>query len=290
MKPLLILAPAPARWNVIGDLYAQEDPKWIEDLRLRTNEGVDRTQDAAAIWPEGGQASAGAVIRRTGEIGVLAHLLTHPAHRMKGRARALLQTLLSWFDMSGGKWLYACSPADVANGLLAHFGFRVLHRGVDGDAQIACLLRTPAHTPDTPFERLSGEVQFRLATRADLVSLIALLMHHRGPDPRASVAETALGAATTALDLVDQAAAGKCHLVVATRRGRVVGAGTLALEPAGRKTHAMLLPHDQAPPGLRENVLDAARVKGFEQVEFPMDALAPAAASVEQGKTADGEQ
>ena len=263
----------------------------MEDLRVRFSDGVPRTQDAAAVWLEGAQASAGAVIRRTGEVGVLAHVFTHPAHRQNGRARALLQTLLSWFDMTGGKWLYLSSPGDVASGMFANFGFRMLHSGAEGDTPAVCMLRTPAHTPDTPFAKASGEVQFRPATRADMVALTALLMHHNGPDPRTSVAETAIGAAATALDLVDQSEAGKFHLTVAARRGRVVGAGTLALEPAGRKTHAMVLPYDQTPAGLRENLLDAARVKGFEQVEFPMDALvaAPVApADTKAPDTSDG--
>ena len=284
MKPLLILTPAPARWNAIHDLLDQEDQKWVEDLRTRFTAGVPGARDAAAVSLEGSQAAAGAFIRRVGEIGVLAQVYTRPAHRRSGRARLLLQTLLSWFDMTGGKWLYLACPPEVGQGLFSNFGFRVLQSGIDNGRPVACMLRTPAHTPDTPFDNVNGEVQFRPATRADLVSLTALLMHHCGPDPRTSVAETALAADATALDLIDQAQSGRCHLTVALRRARITGAGTLALDQSGRKTYALVLPHDHPPPGLRENLLESARVRGFEQVEFPMDALAaePAASTRER--------
>ena len=36
----------------------------------------------------------------------------------------------------------------------------------------------------------------------------------------------------------------------------------------------MITPHSDAPPALREALLEVARGKGYSQVDFPMEALA----------------
>ena len=103
MKPLLILAPSSTRWQAFEQLLAHEEQSWLDDLRMRLTEGVRGSRDAFAALPDGSRLLASACIRRRHDVGVLGHVLTIPAERRRGRARALLQALLSWFDMSGGR-------------------------------------------------------------------------------------------------------------------------------------------------------------------------------------------
>ena len=42
----------------------------------------------------------------------------------------------------------------------------------------------------------------------------------------------------------------------------------------------MVLPHDHPPEGLRQALLDFAQAQGYEQVDFPMEALASAPAPI----------
>lgn len=72
------------------------------------------SRDALALLPDGGRVLAIAALRRREQFGVLGQLFTHPDHRRRGYARQLLQALLSWFDMTGGRWLYLTSPQALA--------------------------------------------------------------------------------------------------------------------------------------------------------------------------------
>jgi GNAT superfamily N-acetyltransferase len=274
MKPLLILGPSPARWQALEELLGHEDEAWLDDLRKRVVEGVDRSQDAVAVIPDGGNLLASGCIRRRHDIGVLGHLFTSPTQRQRGRARLLLQALLSWFDMSGGKWLYLTGPAELAEGLFEKFGFRVLRRLERGAQSRVTMLRTPAHVGESPFEKLAGRMEMREARRADWVLLVALLQHHCGPDPRTPLEESALAAEATALQLVTQQEQGACRLMVACCHDRIVGVGSVATDQVGHRTYAMLLPHDRPPEGLRQALLDFAAGRGYEQVDFPLEALA----------------
>lgn len=278
MKPLLILGASPTHWQAVEELLGHEDGVWLDDLRKRLVEGVDGTQDALAILSDGGNLLASACIRRRHDTGVLGHLFTCPAQRQRGRARLLLQALLSWFDMTGGKWLYLTGPSQLAEGLFEKFGFRVLWRLERGDQNRVTMLRTPAHVAESPFEGLSGRVEIRDAARADWVLLVALLQHHCGPDPRIPLEESALAAEATALELIRQQEQGGCRLKVACRHNRIIGLGSVATNQIGHRTYAMLLPHDRPPEGLREALLDFASAQGYEQVDFPMEALAKNAA------------
>jgi hypothetical protein len=274
MKPLLILAPSPARWQALKDLLGHEDEAWLADLHRRLVEGVDGCQDAVAVMPEGAHLLAGGCLRRRGEIGVLGHVFTRPTQRRRGHVRSLMQALLSWFDMTGGKWLYATSPRDVAEGLLEKFGFALLRRSDSDGPTLVTMLRTPASIDESPFKRLGGRGRIRDITRADWVLLVALLQHHAGPDPRIGLDESALAAEATALELITQQEQGACRLVAACHQDRIVGLGSLATKQNGGRTYAMLLPHDCPPPGLREAVLQLASARGYTQVDFPMEALA----------------
>jgi GNAT superfamily N-acetyltransferase len=276
MKPLLILAPSPARWPPFERLLAHEDPLWLDDIRKRLIDGVSGGRDAFVAVSDGGHVLAGACIRRRHDVGVLSHLFTQLERRQRGYARLLLQTLLSWFDMTGGKWLYLTSPAGPCESLLEKFGFGVLRRHRKDEQERTTMLRTRAHVPDNPFERRDDQLKIREVTRADWALLVALLQHRRGPDPRVSLDESAVTAETTALELINQQEHAACRLVAARCDERIVGLGSVALDQTGPRTYAMLMPHDQPPAGLREAVLERARQQGYEQVDFPMEGLAQA--------------
>jgi GNAT superfamily N-acetyltransferase len=274
MKPLLILAPSPTRWRAIEELLRHEEAGWLDDLRKRLVDGVDGSQDAFAVIPEATHLLASACIRRRHDVGVLGHLFTRPDHCLRGHARLLMQTLLSWFDMTGGKWLYLTSPRDLTEGLFEKFGFRVLWRHASETPDRAMMLRVPVRAGESPFEALDGPVRTRDVTRADWALLVALLQHHHGADPRVPLEESALTAEATALELIGQQERGTCRLTAACRRSRIVGLGSMATDQVGPRTYAMLLPHDQPPEGLREGLLASARAQGYSQVDFPMEALA----------------
>jgi hypothetical protein len=102
---------------------------------------------------------------------------------------------------------------------------------------------------------------------------VALLQHQRGADPRVELDESALGAENAALDWLGQAEIGACQLIVSVSSGRIVGLGILATGQPGRRSYAMLAPHDRPPDGLRQALLDRAATRGYEQVDFPMESL-----------------
>ena len=280
MKPLLILAKSETRWPAVESLLEHEERIWLDDLRRRLVDGIPKTRDAFAMVPDGAQARGCGCIRRSHEIGVLGHLYIRPEHRTRGMARSLMQALLSWFDVTGGKWLYLTCPAELAGGLFEHFGFRLLGDAASDRTRVT-MLRTLGHAPESPFTKLGGPQQVRDVARADWPQLVALLKHHAGADPRQSLADSALQAETTALELITQQEQEACRLVAAARRDRIIGLGSLAANQSGHRTYAMLLPHDNPPEGLRAALLEAARVQNYEQVDFPMEALAEGAREAE---------
>lgn len=274
MKPLLILAPSPARWSAIEQLLREEDPRVLEDLRIRLNDGVQGAQDAFAVLPESSHDLACACVRRRHDVGVLGQVFTSPAHRQQGHARSLLQALLSWFDMSGGKWLYLTCTRAEAEDVFEKFGFQTRHAsGTDREARVT-MLRTPAHVGENPYERLSEPLATREATRADWPLMMALMQHYVGADPRVPLAESALTAEATLVELFAQQQQGVCHIAAAWRQERIVGFGSVALNAPGSRTYAMILPQGQSPEGLREAVIEYARGRGYQQVDFPMETLA----------------
>lgn len=269
MKPLLIMPPAVARWPAFETLLTSEEPIWLEDLRRRLCDGLGGAQDAFAVIPDGGRVLATACLRRRHQVGVLGQLFTHPEHRRRGHARRLMQTLLSWFDMTGGRWLLATVGAELFGGFLEHFGFRVLH---NGGAMLA-LERTLADVNGRPAGPGAGEARLAPLGRADWPLLVALLMHGGGPDPRMSPQEAAVSAERTALELVQQADRGQCALLGAWCEERLAGVASIATDQLGGRTYAMIVPHRGAPENLRPGVIALARARGYEHVEFPLEAV-----------------
>jgi GNAT superfamily N-acetyltransferase len=277
-KPLLVLPPSPARWPAIETLLSHEPAERLNDLKLRLSDPPAAAADAFAIQPDGAHSRAFACLRRTDTVGVLGDLYTHPEHRRRGLARRLMQTLLSWFDMTGGKWLYAFCPADLHAAFFEHFGFRVLHRASSEPSGMLALLRTPGNVTTDPITSAHGHVTVREATRADWPLIVSLLQHRSGPDTRVNLAESALAAEATAFDLLAQHDRGVCSLLVATAGHRVVAVGTLAIQ-LGQRTYAMTMPPgDRHSETMRSALLDLATRKGYAQVDFPMELAALGAA------------
>ena len=274
MKPLLILAPSPARWPAFEQLLHGEDPRVLEDLRIRLTDGAAEARDALALLPESSHALACACVRRRHDVGLLGQVFTAPTQRLKGHARSLMQALLSWFDMSGGKWLYLTCTRAEAEDVFEKFGFQVLHAsGPERTARVT-MLRTPAHVGENPFERLSESLAITPAARADWPLMMALMQHYVGADPRVPLAESALTAEATLIELFAQQQQEVCHIVAVWRQERIIGFGSVALNAPGSRTYAMVLPHGQPPDGLREALVEYARGRGYQQVDFPMETLA----------------
>lgn len=270
MKPLLILPPAANRWPALEALLDAHCAAECADLRQRVANGVDGATDAIAMQPDGGQAIAAGVIRRRGDLGLLGPLLTRPDHRRTGIARRLLQTLLAWFDMTGGRRLYLVAPAEYLPEWLAHFGFRPLHFA--GDPLRVSLARTAAGLPDDPLDGVESQPE-RVGplTAADWAGLHALAQHRPGPDARVPLNENALAADALLPELFGRLATKRCVLVGARRGEHLVAAASVAIDAPGARTYALRWPHDADSPALIQAAADAARQHGFEQVEYPLN-------------------
>lgn len=279
MKALLIIPPCPARWLALEKLLDHERAARRADLELRFTKAVESANDAFAIIPDGGQILANACIAKRGDAGVLRYVFTHPDHRRRGFARSVIETLTSWFNMVGGKWLYASATADVAQPFAARFGFRRLH-GVSGDPHdtLALLRRSNTEAGD-PFGGPAGDVTIRDVTRADDPLMVSLMQHRAGSDPRVPLAESACAAQAAVLDLIHQQEQGTCKLLGAFRGTRIVAIASVATDPLGERTYAMRIPHDEDLPKLREAVLAFADGKGYKQVDFPLETLAETTAA-----------
>jgi len=278
MKPLLIMAPAPARWHALADLVGDKGPPWLQDIEQRIIHGVDGGQDAFAVIPEGGRLLANACINRRHDIGILGHVFTRAEHRGLGFARRLISTLLSWFDMTGGKWLHLGTTADLAEGLFAKFGFEITHRVNREPHDGVMMARTADGAASNPLENASGEAVIRDVSRADWPLIVSLLQQRPGPDPRVSSDESAVAAEIAGLELISRQEQGTCKLCAAFCGHRIVSLASVATDQLGERTYAMLMPHSDSPPALREAVLEFARSKGYAQVDFPMEALGEAQA------------
>ncbi len=276
MKPLLLIPPAPARWPALHDLFSHKGPPWTTDIENRFLAGVGGAQDVYAVLPEAGRFMAGACVNKCGELGVLGHCYTRPERRRRGYARRLIEALLAWFDMRGGRWLMLTTTGDLAEAVYAKFGFRTLRRLAWQPRERVTMLRTRAGVGDDPFATVAGDVTVREVGRAEWPALAMLLQFQPGPDPRVSIAESGVVAELFTLDLLDHQERGKCRLLGAFRGPRLVGLASLATDADGPRTYAMLMPHAGAPVELRDAVCAAARERGYADVAFPMEALAAA--------------
>ncbi len=274
MKPLLLIPPAAARWPALHDLFSHKGPPWTTDIELRFVSGVAGAQDVYAVMPEAGRFMAGACINKWGDVGILGHCYTRPERRRQGYARRLVEALLAWFDMRGGRWLVLTTTGDLAEGVYAKFGFGVLRRLAWQPRERVTMLRARAVGGDDPFADVTGDVTVRDVARAQWPALVTLLQFQLGPDPRVSVAESAVVAELFTLDLLDHQECGKCRLLGAFRGERLVGLASVATDAAGPRTYAMLMPHVAAPAELRDAVRVAAHERDYADVDFPMEALA----------------
>jgi GNAT superfamily N-acetyltransferase len=280
VKPLLVIPPAPARWPALRDVPIHSDPLWQDDLEKRFAQGVPRSQDAFALMADGGLVLAFAGLSKRHDIGVVSRLFVRPEHRGHGYARRLLETLVAWFDMTGGKWLYGTATADLAEGLMRKLGFKTIRRAPRTPHDAVVVMRLTGDIYDDPLATADGRTTVHDVARANWPTMVVLLHNRPGPDPRISLDESAVTADQTALELVAQQEAGKCLLKAAFRGTRLIALGTVAVEHPGERTYAMIMPHSDAPPILREALLDLARTKGYSQVDFPMEALAAPEVSV----------
>lgn len=275
MKPLLIIPPALARWRPLHDLLEHKGPPWLPDIEQRLTHGVKGAEDAYAVIPSGGQFLANACINKCGDVGVLGHVFTRPEHRRHGYARQLMETVLSWFDMTGGKWLFLGTTAELDEGLYRKFGFAPLRRAAWAPHDRLTMLRTGNGATGDPFTDVTGDVALRNVTRADWPAMVTLLQYREGADPRVPLGESAVTAEVFTLDLIDHQEKGTCQLLGAYQGRRLIGLASVATDRLGERTFAMLMPHTGAPPELHAAVLDFTRSKGYTQTDFPMEALRP---------------
>jgi N-acetylglutamate synthase-like GNAT family acetyltransferase len=212
MKPLLIIPPAPARWPALRELPLHDALVWQEDLEKRFAEGIPGSQDAFALVSDGGLALGCAAVSKRHDLGILTRLFVRPEHRERGLARQITESLVSWFDMAGGKWLYATTTADVAEGFFRRFAFSTLRRAPRAPHDAVLLLRATGDVPPDPLSTAVGTLSIHDLSRANWPSLAALLYNRPGPDPRVPLDESAVTAELTALQLLSQQEAGTCQL------------------------------------------------------------------------------
>jgi len=273
MKPILIIPPAPARWPAFEDLLRHEGTPWLLDLKRRLVDGVPGAQDAYAVMLSGNRILASVAINKFGDVGLLTHGYTREEHRRRGAARKLVETAVSWFSMTGGRWLFLGTTAEFDEGFYRKFGFTPLRRAVWKPYDRLTMLRTTPGAAESPQADSAGEIVTRDLSRAEWPAMVALLQYSRGPDPRVPLDESAVSAPMFTLDLIEHQERGACQLKGAFCGSRLVGVATIATDQAGERTYAMLIPHVDAPQTLRDAVIDFAKTKGYARVDFPMEAL-----------------
>ena len=274
IKPLMIMAPAPGRWPALQDLVGHKGRPWLADIERRVLHGVLGSLDVYAVIPSGGQFLANACIDKFGDVGVLGHVFTRPEHRRRGYARQVMETVLGWFDMTGGQWLFLGTTAELDASLYAKFGFTPLRRVVWAPHDRLTMVRPGQRAQGDPLADVRGDVVVREVNRAHWPAMVTLLQYRAGPDPRVPLEETAVTAEVFTLDLIDHQERGACRLFGAFRGQRLVALGTVASDRPGERTYAVLVPHSGAPAELREALVRWAQTKGYGHVDFPMEGLA----------------
>lgn len=274
MKPLVIIPPAPARWPPLREMLAFRETLWLHDLERRLTTGVPNAQDAIAIIQDGGLALACAALCKAGDVGTLVHVYTRPEHRHRGHGAALIQALLAWFDMTGGKWLFHITARAEEEPFLARFGFKPIRRAPWTPADRMSTLRGPGGLEDL-LGSSAAPLEVRPLARADWPHMVALLQHAPGADPRMTLDESAVTAELFTLDLLAQQEKQRCHLLGAFNGAHLVGFATLAVDAPQPRTYAMVIPHHGAPQPLRSAIQSAAQERGYEHVDFPLEALPP---------------
>lgn len=265
MKPLLIFPPAPARWLAIEEILAHEPAPWLADLQARFAT-AQSSEDALALIPGGSRALAIACIRRKGDVGVLGHLFTRPDHRGRGFARRLMQTLLSWFDMTRGRRLYVTAPEELHGRFLEHFGFQI--QAAAGGR--AALVRELAGAASAQSASAPG---VREMSRAEWPQMVDLLRTRPDADPRVRPPESVVSAEEAGMQLLTEQERGATRLLGAWNESGLDALASVAIDTMGRRTLAMILPRDNPPALLRSVVEELARGKGYEQVDYPLELM-----------------
>jgi GNAT superfamily N-acetyltransferase len=161
-----VLEPPLGRW-------ADRVEYWWRDVRASMVAGdlAETSQDRFVLGEiEGTYAGSMcyATHRDRPEVAVLEMVWTHPAHRRKGVARALLRRVLDDFRALGGVAMYLCTVNPAAFALYASEGFRPLVG--DGMRYLA-----PGHEPfEASYFADAGPATIRPAVWGDLAGVAAL--------------------------------------------------------------------------------------------------------------------
>jgi GNAT superfamily N-acetyltransferase len=270
---MLIIPPAPEHWSALADLLRSAEAPWREDLERRLTDGVAGAQDAVAVVPDRGHFQAVAVINKLDDVGLLTHGYTRPEQRRRGYARRLVDTLVSWFEMTGGRWLYLSTTVELDAAFYGKFGFQPLRRAVWQPVDRQTMVRPAPGATGSPYDDVSGDVTVRPISRAEWPAMVALLQYCAGPDPRVPLDESAVTAEALTLDLITHQERDRGRLLGAFRGPRLVALASVATDRHHKRTYALLMPHHQAPLPLREAVAELAQRQGYEAVEFPMEVL-----------------
>lgn len=269
MKPLLVFPPAPGRWSAMDALLADVSDAQRADLQTRFCETLPGAQDAFGVIRDGGHFLCAACVRRSGPVAVLGPIVTRETHRRQGLAERTLRAVLTWFDMTGGERLYVTAPAGFSP-WLERTGFTVLHRAESVPNRLQTMRRGRAGSGGAERAASSAPI-IRAAAPADYALLMELLQDNPGPDPRVTLAESAVAAESTVADWLRQSTRGLCHLLVAIQEGRGAGLAVIASDRLGPRTHAIVAPHSVAPAALRAAVIEFARGRGYEFVDLPFE-------------------
>lgn len=275
MKPMLIIPPAPARWPALETLLHEVGEAGLRNLQRRLVEGVAGAQDVYAVVAPGGQTLACAGVHKCGPVGILWPCFTRPDHRRRGYARRAVTTALSWFDMAGGRWLFVRAAADLDEPVYHEFGFGPVPQPASPSPERPMLWRQGKGAGGSPYDGLRGEVTVRPLTRADWPAMVALLQFRPGADPRVPLPVSAANAEAFTLDLLDHQEQGACGLLGACQGTRLIAFVSVATDRPAERTFALRVPHDAILPALGEVALALARSRGYAQVDYPMDGLAP---------------
>jgi GNAT superfamily N-acetyltransferase len=285
-KPLLIVPPAPERWPKIEALLNHKGQPWLDDLALRFRQGVAGSRDTFAVIFDGGNLLAHAAIFSTADIGILGHVFVAPPVRRQGLASKLIETLLQWFQMTGGHWLYLTTEPALTP-LYERFGFQVLHRAPVGDGEQVTMQRRPADGGITPLPLRGGAVTTRSVQRADWPLVLALLQDHPGADPAVGIDTTAVQAERWTLERLAEQAAQRLQLIAAEQNGRIVGLALVTPTAGSEPATIALLPHSRVPAALRQAALKAAHRKDVPEPRILFSNAAETAMPPQEPQPAD---
>lgn len=276
MKPLLILPPETDRIAPIRALLTPElAPSHAAELIARVEDAPAGAGDALAVLAEGGNVQGAAFVARQGDLASLTHCVVDPQLRRRGIGRTLLETLLTWFDMTGGKHLYTGCPASLRP-WLERAGFAPLvhdsPRSSDSATERIPLRRRATADQTSPVPDGFGTIDLRPLTLADLPDVTALLMHRPGPDPRVNERESASSATDIALEIMQKLRREEAFGLAAVQFHRIAAIGWIEVTSASDQARGFTIPGEGVHGALRRGLRELARTQGHPRLEFPFDA------------------